>query len=576
MGWKAWDVNLPYQPSPGGEVGGTEAWDDPIGESGDVLSARSSTPQQLRGRQGPLVPTYTGSTTFTFTVEPLVIAAAGRLGKTSTTPSGLQKRDLHKTGTPRLTSVQLGDRFPTLGSPTSSSRSSSRGPSSLGLPPGESSLDRLVPSSRKTSTSHYRPQVKMHFNSIVVSGLVAVASHQVNAVPCPKPAPVYKPITSIQLGPRPYWLVNDMDEGPLKEKLQSCSEQPIKPSSWSIGHRGGGTMMIPEESVESNLAGARMGAGVLECDVAFTKDRQLVCRHSQCDLHTTTNIITMPELNAKCTTPFTPAGNGTAATAKCCTSDITVAEFKTLCSKMDGFNASAVNPKDFLLGTPRYRTDLYSTCGTVMTHKEHIAMTNDLGLQFTPELKVPEVKMPFEGDYTQEQYAQQLIDEYKEAGIAPERVWPQSFYYPDILYWLEAEPEFGKQGVLLDESGDTPETYPGAVANLTQFAAAGVKIMAPPLYYLVTVEDGKIVPSSYATRAKELGLKIISWSLERSGFLGDDTKGGYYYTSIANVTNNDGDVYNLLHVLAQDVGVLSIFSDWSATVTYYANCFGLF
>ncbi|KAK1512265.1 glycerophosphoryl diester phosphodiesterase [Colletotrichum costaricense] len=416
----------------------------------------------------------------------------------------------------------------------------------------------------------------MHFNSIVVSGLVAVASRQVNAVPCPKPAPVYKPITSIQLGPRPYWLVNDMDEGPLKEKLQSCSEQPIKPSSWSIGHRGGGTLMIPEESVESNLAGARMGAGVLECDVAFTKDRQLVCRHSQCDLHTTTNIVTIPELNAKCTIPFTPAGNGTAATAKCCTSDITVAEFKTLCSKMDGFNASAVNPKDFLLGTPRYRTDLYSTCGTVMTHKEHIAMTNDLGLQFTPELKVPEVKMPFEGDYTQEQYAQQLIDEYKEGGIAPERVWPQSFFYPDILYWLKAEPEFGKQGVLLDESGDTPETYPGAVANLTQFAAAGVKIMAPPLYYLVTVEDGKIVPSSYAIRAKELGLKIISWSLERSGFLGDDTKGGYYYTSIANVTNNDGDVYNLLHVLAQDVGVLSIFSDWSATVTYYANCFGLF
>ncbi|CCF41550.1 glycerophosphoryl diester phosphodiesterase [Colletotrichum higginsianum] len=184
--------------------------------------------------------------------------------------------------------------------------------------------------------------------------------------------------------------------------------------------------------------------------------------------------------------------------------------------------------------------------------------------------------MPFEGDYTQEQYAQQLIDEYKEAGVAPERVWPQSFHYPDVLYWLKAEPTFGKQAVLLDENGDTPETFPLAVGNLTEYAAAGVKIMAPPLYYLVSVEDGKIVPSSYAIKAKELGLNIISWSLERSGFLGDGTKGGYYFTSVANVTNNDGDVYNLLNVLAQDVGVLGVFSDWSATVTYYANCFGLF
>ncbi|KAI8254133.1 Extracellular protein [Colletotrichum sp. SAR 10_98] len=420
----------------------------------------------------------------------------------------------------------------------------------------------------------------MHYSSVVVSGLVAAAARQVGAVPYPrsdnKSEPVYKPITNIQLGPRPYWLVNDMDEGPLKDKLQSCTEQPIKASSWSIGHRGGGTMLIPEESVESNLAGARMGAGVLECDVAFTKDRELVCRHSQCDLHTTTNIVAIPELNDKCTTPFKAASNGTAATAKCCTSDITLAEFKSLCSKMDGFNASATTPEAFLHGTPNYRTDLYATCGTVMSHKEHIALTDDLGLKFTPELKLPEVPMPFEGNYTQEMYAQQIVNEYKEAGIAPERVLLQSFWYPDVLYWLKAEPEFGKQAVLLDESGDTPETFPGAVANLTEFAAAGVKIMAPPLYYLVTVEDGKIVPSSYAKKAKELGLKLVSWSLERSGFLGDGSKGGYYYTSIANVTNNDGDVYNLLHVLAQDVGVDAVFSDWSATVTYYANCFGLF
>jgi glycerophosphoryl diester phosphodiesterase len=35
----------------------------------------------------------------------------------------------------------------------------------------------------------------------------------------------------------------------------------------------------------------------------------------------------------------------------------------------------------------------------------------------TPELKSPSVKMPFQGDYTQEAYAQQMIDEYKTARV---------------------------------------------------------------------------------------------------------------------------------------------------------------
>lgn len=390
-----------------------------------------------------------------------------------------------------------------------------------------------------------------------------------------------RPITNVQLGPRPYFLVDDMDAGPLKDKLLSCSEHEMKPTNFSIGHRGGGTLLIPEESRQSMVAGPRMGAGVVECDVVFTSDRQLVCRHSQCDLHTTTNIVAIPELNAKCTTPFTPA-NGTAeATAKCCTSDITQAEFKTLCAKMDGYNASATTPADFLAGTPRYRTDLYATCATVMTHAEYIALVDGMGLQFSPELKTPEVPMPFGGagsNYTQAVFAQQLIDEYRDAGIDLKRLWPQTFLYDDMLYWIGAEPEMAAQFVFLDESGDTAETYPQAVANLSVYAAAGVKIMAPPMNYLVEVgEDGKtIVPSLYATEAKRLGLGLISWSLERSGFLGDGSNGGYYFESIANVTNNDGDVFNLVHVLAEEVGILALFSDWSATVTYYANCFGHF
>ena len=90
---------------------------------------------------------------------------------------------------------------------------------------------------------------------------------------------------------------------------------------------------------------------------------------------------------------------------------------------------------------------------------------------------------------------------------------------------------------------------------------------------LVTVENGKIVPSTYAKEAKAAGLNIITWSLERSGPL--QKGGGYYYKSINAIVNNDGMVYELLDALAQQVGVVGVFSDWPATVTYYANCMNL-
>ena len=74
-----------------------------------------------------------------------------------------------------------------------------------------------------------------------------------------------------------------------------------------------------------------------------------------------------------------------------------------------------------------------------------------LGTKFTPELKAPDVKMPFDGDYTQEKYAQQMIDEYKAAGIDPKNVFAQSFNLNDILYWIKNEPAFGAQATFLDD-----------------------------------------------------------------------------------------------------------------------------
>ncbi len=382
---------------------------------------------------------------------------------------------------------------------------------------------------------------------------------------------------NVQLGPRPFFLVNDMQESPLKRKLQACSRGPFKRTDFSIGHRGA-CMQFPEHTRESYEAAARMGAGIMECDVTFTKDKELVCRHAQNDLHTTTNIL-VTELAAKCTKPFTPAtfdadGNlVTPASAECRTSDITLAEFKTLRGKMDAFNPRARTPAEYLGGTANWRTDLYSgpTSGTLMTHKESIELFKKLGVKMTPELKSPSVKMPFEG-FTQEAYAQKMIDEYKAAGVSPRDVWPQSFNKDDVLYWVAKEPDFGKQAVYLDDA-ETVADLPD-YAELLQYKADSINIVAPPMFALLTVENGKIVPSQYAKDTKAAGLDIITWTIERSGILADGNN-GFYYQTIDSVIQREGDMMTVLDVLAREVKILGIFSDWPATVTYYANCMGL-
>jgi glycerophosphoryl diester phosphodiesterase len=380
---------------------------------------------------------------------------------------------------------------------------------------------------------------------------------------------------NVQVGPRPHYLVEDMEDGPLKSELQQCSEKPLQVSDFSIGHRGA-PLQFPEHTKESYEAAARMGAGIIECDVTFTKDRQLVCRHSQCDLHTTTNILAIPELAAKCSQPFAPAdaASGRPASAQCCTSDITLADFKSLCGKMDASDPKATTVEEYLGGTPNFRTDLYSTCGTVVSHQESIELIAKLGAKFTPELKSASVSMPFDGDYTQEKYAQQLVDEYKAARVRPDRVFAQSFNLNDVLYWLKAEPRFGRQAVYLDDRVDAVGGYELAVSSLQEIARNGVRIVAPPMWALVELDArNRIVPSRYALAAKAAGLDLITWTLERSGPLASG--GGYYYQSVTNAIDSDGDTFVMLDVLARQVGVLGVFADWPGTVTYYANCKGL-
>lgn len=362
-------------------------------------------------------------------------------------------------------------------------------------------------------------------------------------------------------------LSQDLPAGELQSRLQSCASGPFYATDFSIAHRGA-PLGFPEHSREGYIAAANQGAGVIECDVTFTKDLELVCRHSQCDLATSTNIL-QTDLAASCRTPFTPAGKGSPASAKCCTSDITLKEFKTLCARPDRRNKQANSIDEYLMPLQSPVVDSPLSCGTVVSHKESIVLINQLGRKFTPELKRPEVAMPFVPGFDQHAYADKMLAEYTDLGIDPMRVFPQSFNLRDVQYWLKAHPEFAKQAVWLDPRGKQ-KNFKTNLEEMQAIKAQGINIISPPIPMLIQLNDaGALEPSDYAKFARQAGLEIITWTMESGNPV--DPK-NWLYGNIAAIMDKPGRMLEVLDVLAQQVGVRGIFSDWPGTITYYNNC----
>jgi glycerophosphoryl diester phosphodiesterase len=395
----------------------------------------------------------------------------------------------------------------------------------------------------------------------------------------------------VQLGQRPLYLVDGMDEGPLKRKLQSCKAGPFSKSDFSIGHRGA-ALQFPEHTRESYVAAAQQGAGIVECDVTFTSDGELVCRHAQNDLHTTTNILATP-LAASCVKPFTPAvidATGvvvTPATAECRTSELALSEFLGLRGKMDAFNPAALAAEEFLGGTASWRTDLYTGRGTLVTLRDSIALNQELGVKHTPELKAGDpasIKAIFG---SQRRYALKLARELRDGGVLPRDAWPQSFNVEDVFTWID-ETAYGRQAVyLIDYNATDPvndliiqppyDKMPRA-EYFRLLKSRGVRIIAPPIPALLAVDaDGRVVPSKLAHQLKAFGFDIITWTAERSDLRAGASAAGFYYDFDPQglAIRKDSDIYKALDVLARRVNVLGVFSDWPATVTYYANCMDL-
>lgn len=59
----------------------------------------------------------------------------------------------------------------------------------------------------------------------------------------------------------------------------------------------------------------------------------------------------------------------------------------------------------------------------------------------------------------------------------------------------------------------------------------------------VEINNGQIAPSNYAIHANTVSVEIVTWTLEKAGFL--KNSGSWYYQTISEITDYGGDAIEL-------------------------------
>mmetsp|Transcript_33252 Transcript_33252/g.94210 ORF Transcript_33252/g.94210 Transcript_33252/m.94210 type:complete len:546 (+) Transcript_33252:247-1884(+) len=370
----------------------------------------------------------------------------------------------------------------------------------------------------------------------------------------------------------------------------------------SISHRGM-PLVAPEHSLTGYDLARRAGAGFIECDASVTKDVSLVCRHSTCDLHTSTDILRRhSHLATKCSVPFKPATDTSPAAVECCTYDFTVAELKQLCLQMDAdVNGSAVHPGDYSIGPPGWRsTALEEPCHRVVTYSEYLGWVRSKNLNAIPELKDtgnPGVQAFLKSSgILVKDLANTFLSNLLEAGFtqhmhshAGELKWQssegpkaimQTFDRTVALHWKSVTPTLPVLYLYEHTSGACGPSDCGKEAIIRQLVAAGVEIMAPPLNEVVTSVGHRMAPSDHARFLNDLPVGIASWTLDRSGCPGKqpgslDFAGpcGGYWEGMEGVSAFEwSDIVLLMYELYYNANVTAAFSDYPSVNTIFLNC----
>ncbi|TPX73999.1 hypothetical protein CcCBS67573_g04745 [Chytriomyces confervae] len=409
----------------------------------------------------------------------------------------------------------------------------------------------------------------------------------------------------------------------MRDAISLCND-PLARNFETIGHRGA-PLVAPEETLRSYEIAVDSGAGFIECDASVTKEMDLICRHSVCDLHYTTDILMHhPDLAAKCSSPFTPATNTTKANATCCTFDFTLQEMKQLCATMESdLNPNATRVQDYVLGKPAFRSIGVrdGECVKMVSMKEFLEFAKTKKrVNVIPELKdtTEHSTMSFlksKGasiETLADLFAKNLRDAgfsapfdktYKDAGkkgtlgimqtfdrrVA--KIWKQNNKDLPVLYLIQSP-----MNTTTTEKDCVSASDCGTPDVLRNLMKLGVELFAPALNGLVTAKNHRYVEHQYSqdikALAEELGLKdkvfLGSWSLERSACVSQYGDGsfnaeaglgaiggcGWYYNSVEGYASfgQHEDALLMMDALFTKAGVVSLFSDFPATVSMYSNC----
>ena len=121
--------------------------------------------------------------------------------------------------------------------------------------------------------------------------------------------------------------------------------------------------------------------------------------------------------------------------------------------------------------------------------------------------------------------------------MAPSDAYPQSFNPTDVEHWIQAHPAFGEQSILLDGRSrsildpNDPETW---VPTMEELVSSGVRTLAPPIWMLATTSEERFEPTAYGRAAREAGLNLVTWTVERSGQ--PSVKEDWYYYGLGTAT----------------------------------------
>ena len=177
----------------------------------------------------------------------------------------------------------------------------------------------------------------------------------------------------------------------------------------------------------------------------------------------------------------------------------------------------------------------------------------------------------FTAEYTREMFLAQVLEDY--TGIDPNRVFFQGFKWKDLYH--VANTPFSVNTFALDKNWRSLAFSKHRLQTYFQpLVDNGVTAIAPSISMLLEVDkENNLVPTLYAKVAKELGLDIVAWTMERSDALSKG--GGWYFSTLSRALKTDSDVIKVLDVLYEDVGIVAIWTDWPSVLTFYANCKGI-